>query len=72
MKILNFRNSFTRNISAKAFTFACLSGLTALGFTACSDNELDQATNKEDGALVTFKISMADKEAQDAAKANPA
>ncbi len=54
MKILNFRNSFTRNISAKAFTFACLSGLTALGFTACSDNELDQATNKEDGALVTF------------------
>lgn len=72
MKILNFRNKFRRNISAKAFTFACLSGLTALGFTACSDNELDQATNKEDGALVTFKVSMADKEAQDAAKANPA
>ena len=62
-----FRKRCYSKTTATAFMFACLGGLTA-----CSDNDLDLTGNNENGTAVNFAVSMADKDAQEAAKANPA
>ena len=72
MKFNNIRKCYAGRKSTAALTFACLSGLTALGLTACSDNELDSTNSGQNGAAVTFQVTTADKQAQQAAKANPA
>ena len=72
MKFNNIRKCNAGRKSTAALTFACLSGLTALGLTACSDNELDSTNSGQNGAAVTFQVTTADKQAQQAAKANPA
>ena len=72
MKLNNIRKCNAGRKSTAALTFACLSGLTALGLTACSDNELDSTNSGQNGAAVTFQVTTADKQAQQAAKANPA
>uniref|UniRef100_UPI0028DD086D fimbrillin family protein n=1 Tax=Prevotella pallens TaxID=60133 RepID=UPI0028DD086D len=72
MKFNNIRKCYAGRKSTAALTFACLSGLTALGLTACSDNELDSTNSSQNGAAVTFQVTTADKQAQQAAKANPA
>ena len=71
MKFNNIRKCYAGRKSTAALTFACLSGLTALGLTACSDNELDSTNSGQNGAAVTFQVTTADKQAQQAAKANP-
>ena len=72
MKFNKIRKCNAGRKSTAALTFACLSGLTALGLTACSDNELDSTNSGQNGAAVTFQVTTADKQAQQAAKANPA
>ena len=72
MKFNKIRKCYAGRKSTAALTFACLSGLTALGLTACSDNELDSTNSGQNGAAVTFQVTTADKQAQQAAKANPA
>lgn len=67
MKMNKFRKRCYSKTTATAFMFACLGGLTA-----CSDNDLDLTGNNENGTAVNFTVSMADKDAQEAAKANPA
>lgn len=62
-----FRKRCNSKTTATVFMFACLGGLTA-----CSDNDLDLTGNNENGTAVNFAVSMADKDAQAAAKANPA
>ena len=42
-----------------------------MGLTACSDNELDSTNVGQDGTAVRFQVTTADKQAQQAAKANP-
>ena len=71
MKFNNIRKCNTGRKSTVAFTFACLSGLTVLGLTACSDNELDSTNIGQNGTAVRFQVTTADKQAQQAAKANP-
>lgn len=71
MKFNNIRKCNTGRKSTAALTFACLSGLTALGLTACSDNELDSTNIGQNGTAVRFQVTTADKQAQQAAKANP-
>ena len=71
MKFNNIRKCNTGRKSTVALTFACLSGLTVLGLTACSDNELDSTNIGQNGTAVRFQITTADKQAQQAAKANP-
>ena len=72
MKFNKIRKCYAGRKSTAALTFACLGGLTALGLTACSDNELDSTNSGQNGAAVTFQVTTADKQAQQAAKANPA
>ena len=67
MKMNKFKKRCYSKTTATAFMFACLGGLTA-----CSDNDLDLTGNNENGTAVNFTVSMADKDAQAAAKANPA
>lgn len=67
MKMNKFKKRCYSKTTATAFMFACLGGLTA-----CSDNDLDLTGNNENGTAVNFAVSMADKDAQAAAKANPA
>ena len=65
MKINNFRNCFTHKSGVKAFTFVCLSGLTALGLAGCSDNDFDSAVNnQEKGTAVTFNVGVVGENAQ--------
>ena len=65
MKINNFRNCFTHKSGVKAFTFVCLSGLTALGLAGCSDNDFDSAVNnQEKGTAVSFNVGVAGDNAQ--------
>ena len=45
MKFNKIRKCNAGRKSTAALTFACLSGLTALGLTACSDNELDSTNS---------------------------
>ena len=71
MKFNNIRKCNAGRKSTAALTFACLSGLTALGLTACSDNELDSTNIGQNGTAVRFQVTTADKQAQQAAKANP-
>ena len=71
MKFNNIRKCNTGRKSTVALTFACLSGLTVLGLTACSDNELDSTNIGQNGTAVRFQVTTADKQAQQAAKANP-
>jgi len=71
MKFNNIRKCNAGRKSTAALTFACLSGLTILGLTACSDNELDSTNVGQDGTAVRFQVTTADKQAQQAAKANP-
>ena len=71
MKLNNIRKCNAGRKSTAALTFACLSGLTVLGLTACSDNELDSTNVGQDGTAVRFQVTTADKQAQQAAKANP-
>ena len=71
MKFNNIRKCNTGRKSTVALTFACLSGLTVLGLTACSDNELDSTNVGQNGTAVRFQITTADKQAQQAAKADP-
>ena len=71
MKFNNIRKCNAGRKSTAALTFACLSGLTVLGLTACSDNELDSTNIGQNGTAVRFQITTADKQAQQAAKANP-
>lgn len=42
-----------------------------MGLTACSDNELDSTNIGQNGTAVRFQVTTADKQAQQAAKANP-
>ena len=58
--------------STAALMFTCLSGLTVLGLTACSDNELDSTNIGQNGTAVKFQVTTAGEQAQQAAKANPA
>ena len=71
MKFNNIRKCNAGRKSTAALTFACLSGLTALGLTACSDNELDSTNIGQNGTAVRFQVTTADKQAQQAAKADP-
>ena len=71
MKLNNIRKCNAGCKSTAALTFACLSGLTILGLAACSDNELDSTNVGQDGTAVRFQVTTADKQAQQAAKANP-
>ena len=71
MKFNNIRKCNTGRKSTAALTFACLSGLTVLGLTACSDNELDSTNIGQNGTAVRFQVTTADKQAQQAAKADP-
>ena len=71
MKFNKIRKCFAGHKSTAALTFACLSGLTALGLTACSDNEFDSTHSTQNGAAVKFQVTTADKQAQQAAKADP-
>lgn len=71
MKFNNIRKCNAGRKSTAALTFACLSGLTVLGLTACSDNELDSTNIGQNGTAVRFQVTTADKQAQQAAKANP-
>ena len=71
MKFNNIRKCNAGRKSTAALTFACLSGLTILGLAACSDNELDSTNVGQDGTAVRFQVTTADKQAQQAAKANP-
>lgn len=71
MKLNNIRKCNAGRKSTAALTFACLSGLTVLGLTACSDNELDSTNVGQNGTAVRFQVTTADKQAQQAAKANP-
>ena len=71
MKFNNIRKCNAGRKSTAALTFACLSGLTVLGLTACSDNELDSTNIGQNGAAVRFQVTTADKQAQQAAKADP-
>ena len=71
MKFNNICKCNAGRKSTAALTFACLSGLTALGLTACSDNELDSTNIGQNGTAVRFQVTTADKQAQQAAKANP-
>ena len=71
MKFNKNRKCFAGRKSTAALTFACLSGLTALGLTACSDNEFDSTHSTQNGAAVKFQVTTADKQAQQAAKADP-
>ena len=71
MKFNNIRKCNAGRKPTAALTFACLSGLTALGLTACSDNELDSTNIGQNGTAVRFQVTTADKQAQQAAKANP-
>lgn len=71
MKFNKIRKCFAGRKSTAALTFACLSGLTALGLTACSDNEFDSTHSTQNGAAVKFQVTTADKQAQQAAKADP-
>ena len=70
MKLNNIRKCNAGRKSTAALTFACLSGLTVLGLTACSDNELDSTNVGQNGTAVRFQVTTADKQAQQAAKAN--
>ena len=72
MKFNNIRKCYAGRKSTAALTFVCLSGLTAFGLTSCSDNELDSTDSSHNGAAVTFQVTTTDKQAQQAAKANPA
>ena len=71
MKLNNIRKCNAGRKSTAALTFVCLSGLTILGLAACSDNELDSTNVGQDGTAVRFQVTTADKQAQQAAKANP-
>ena len=71
MKLNNIRKCNAGRKSTAALTFACLSGLTILGLAACSDNELDSTNVGQNGTAVRFQVTTADKQAQQAAKANP-
>ena len=71
MKFNNIRKCNAGRKSTAALTFACLSGLTILGLAACSDNELDSTNVGQNGTAVRFQVTTADKQAQQAAKANP-
>jgi len=71
MKLNNIRKCNAGRKSTVALTFACLSGLTVLGLTACSDNELDSTNVGQNGTAVRFQVTTADKQAHQAAKANP-
>lgn len=71
MKFNKIRKCNAGRKSTAALTFACLSGLTVLGLTACSDNELDSTNIGQNGTAVRFQVTTADKQAQQAAKADP-
>ena len=57
MKFNKIRKCYAGRKSTAALRFACLSGLTALGLTACSDNELDSTNSGQNGAAVTFQVT---------------
>ena len=72
MKFNKIRKCNVGRKSTAALMFTCLSGLTVLGLTACSDNELDSTNIGQNGTAVKFQVTTAGEQAQQAAKANPA
>ena len=72
MKFNKIRKCNVGRKSTAALMFTCLSGLTVLGLTACSDNELDSTNIGQNGTAVKFQVTTAGEQAQQAAKVNPA
>ena len=72
MKFNKIRKCNVGRKSTAALMFTCLSGLTVLGLTACSDNELGSTNIGQNGTAVKFQVTTAGEQAQQAAKANPA